>query len=379
MSEELLQQPLEWIDSDSSLEEACTRWQSVNVLALDTEFIRTNTYYPVAGLIQVNDGKINSLIDPTVINDWYPLIDILDSDDHVIAMHSCSEDLELLKVELGTLPKNIFDTQVAAAFIGQESSLGYAKLVKNLLDVDLPKSETRSDWLQRPLSQSQKHYAALDVEFLRILAIQIIEELKTQKRLDWVLEEGARVYKQFKQHQNVSDSYKKIKSAWKLSPRRLAVLMALAKWRENYAQSHNVPRNRVVKEKSLYELAVLCPTHVSQLRKVEGVNERVIRKQGKAILSIVKEQLELTENELPQAMAPPLNKEDRELLKSFKEHVAEEAQKLGIASEIMMRKKEIEKLVRMKLENDWSSIESFFTGWRHDAIAHNLIQSLKNL
>jgi len=135
----------------------------------------------------------------------------------------------------------------------------------------------------------------------------------------------------------------------------------------------------VIKEKALFELAILCPTHINQLRQVEGLNERIIRKLGKNILSIVKEQLELPEEALPEPLAPPLAKEDREILKEFKSSVAEQAEGLGIAAEIMMRKKEIEKLVRMKLEGDWSSIESFFTGWRNDVIAEDLIHSLKKL
>ncbi len=379
MSDNLLQQPICWIDSNQALEEKCLKWESVKVLALDTEFIRTNTYYPVAGLIQINDGEENTLIDPLAIDDWYPFIEILEDESRIIAMHSCSEDLELMQVEIGTVPVRIFDTQVAAAFIGEETSLGYAALVSNQLNVDLPKSETRSDWLQRPLSEPQLHYAALDVEFLRQLALQLIEKLEAQERLGWVLEEGLRVYKQFKQHQSVPDSYKKIKSAWKLNPRRLAVLIALSRWRENYAQTHNVPRNRVIKEKSLYELAVQCPSKLPQLRKIEGFNERVIRKQGKHVLKIIHEQLELSEDELPSPLIAPLAKDDRELLRQVKSHLVETAEGLGVASEVLMRKKEIEKLVRMKLADDWQAVESFFSGWRRDVIADTLISTLKKL
>lgn len=379
MTENLLQQPICWIDSNDALEEKCRQWESVNILALDTEFIRTTTYYPIAGLIQVNDGKENTLIDPQKIDDWFPFVEILEDENRIIAMHACSEDLELLQVEIGTLPSCIFDTQVAAAFVGEESSLGYAKLVQTQLNIDLPKSETRSDWLQRPLSQPQILYAALDVEFLHELALNLITELEKQKRLDWVLEEGVRVYKQFKQHQSVPDSYKKIKSAWKLNPRRLAVLMALSRWRENYAQTHNVPRNRVIKEKSLFELAVQCPKNLPQLRKIEGLNERVIRKQGKQVLNIIHEQTSLPEDELPAPLTPPLGKEDREILKLVKSQVVELGERLGISSDILLRKKEIEKLVRLKLADDWQAIESSFSGWRQDVLAELLIGYLRKL
>lgn len=377
MTDELINQDIHWIETDAQLEQCCNNWSGLPLLALDTEFVRTTTYYPIAGLIQINDGLATYLIDPLKIDDWYPLVELLENPELTIAMHSCSEDLEVLQIELGTVPVNILDTQVAIAFLGGESSMGYAKLVELELELEIPKSETRSDWLQRPLSRPQIHYAALDVEYLFQLAKKLEQKLIDCGRLTWVQEEGHRLYKNFKRLQDVNNSYTRVKSAWKLSPRKLSVLVALAKWRENYAQQHDVPRNRVVKERTLFEIALNCPKHVAKLRAIEGIPDRVIRDQGATIVANVIEQLNKDESELPEALPGPLSKSDQEQYKKLKSEVNEIADGLGIAVEHVLRKKDIEALYRMKLNENWPAISEYFSGWRKSAISDQVTSILK--
>lgn len=379
MQPELLKQDIHWIDSNAKLEQCCEHWLDLKLLALDTEFVRTTTYYPIAGLIQVNDGRATYLIDPLDIDDWYPLIEVLESDDCVIAMHACSEDLEVLQIEVGTVPVNILDTQLALGFLGGSASLGYAKAIHQELDVDIPKSETRSDWLQRPLSQPQIHYAALDVEYLYQLAVKLIETLNSVERLPWVKEEGRRLYKNFKQLQNANNSYRRIKSAWKLSPRKLAVLIELARWRENLAQQKDLPRNRVMKERTVFELALKSPSHISGLRKIEGVSEGIIRTQGATIISLIHAQQEKAEDELPQELELPLSKADQEPYKRFKSSVHELAKNLGVAPELLLRKKEIEALFRLRRDENWQAISTSFDGWRDNEISEPITNLLKEL
>ena len=379
MQSDLLKQPVHWVDSNAQLESCCEKWESCELLALDTEFVRTTTYYPIAGLFQINDGKETYLIDPKKIDDWYPLIELLEDAQKTIALHACSEDLEVLQMEVGTVPANIFDTQLALGFLGSSGSLGYANAVKQELDVEIPKSETRSDWLQRPLSQPQLHYAALDVEYLFQLAEQLMAKLETEQRLEWVEEEGRRIYKSFKKLQNANESYKRVKSAWKLPPRKLAVLIELARWRENLAQQKDLPRNRVMKERALFELALHCPSHISGLRKAEGVSEGIIRTQGATILKLIQTQLELDEAELPPALDTPLQKSDQETYKKLKRFVQELAEKLSVSPELSLRKKEIEFLYRSWKGQDWDSIESSFTGWRKSVLSEPVTSFLKAL
>lgn len=146
--------PIQWVNSDEALAEVCQAWLSLPVIAVDTEFMRTDTYYPKPALIQVFDGKANTLIDPLVTTQLEPLAAVLTSSEVVKVFHACSEDLEVFSCLLGAVPAPLFDTQIAAAFCGLGFSRGYAALVEELLQIKLFKEETRSDWLQRPLTQA---------------------------------------------------------------------------------------------------------------------------------------------------------------------------------------------------------------------------------
>ncbi|WP_370978785.1 ribonuclease D [Agaribacterium sp. ZY112] len=379
MVEDLLKQEIHWIDSDQALEQVCERWQEKRLLVLDTEFIRTNTYYPIAGLIQLSDGDASYLIDPKTIQDWYPLIELLDDEHRIIAMHACGEDLEVLQQEVGCIPACIFDTQVAVAFTGGAASMGYGALVEQELDCVLPKGETRSDWLQRPLSKPQIMYAALDVEYLYKLAEVLMAKLEEQNKLEWVMEEGRRSYRQFKALQVGKRAVERIKSAWKLNARQLTLLTYLADWRENLAQQLDMPRNRLLKESALFDIAIKAPEHISQLRGIEGVSERIINKNGRHIMSIVEQVSELDETALVDVLPKPFDKAQREKLQNFRAVINELALELGVATEHLFRKKGCEHMLRLALAEQWQEIESMFDGWREQALKATLIEHLKKL
>src|SRR5690554_2975724 len=150
------------IDQNSVLAEHCRNWLQLSFVAIDTEFVRTETYFPIAGLIQVGDGRHAYLIDPLQITDWSALVQVLEEPSVVKVLHACSEDLEVFQHLCGALPAPLFDTQIAAAYLGMDFSMSYSRLVSSLLHVDLPKEETRSDWLRRPLSPEQLQYAVED-------------------------------------------------------------------------------------------------------------------------------------------------------------------------------------------------------------------------
>ncbi len=345
MSEDLVKQPITWVDSNALLEQWCDTWRSKELLAFDTEFMRSRTYYPIAGLIQVNDGEGSYLIDPTAIDDFYPLIDILDSENILKCLHSCSEDLEVLQTTFGSLPNNIIDTQIAGAMAGYGYSVGFAKLVHAALGVTLPKGETRSDWLQRPLSQAQVHYAAIDVEYLYMLATHLLAELQCLGRLAWAREDSAALLANVFANQDPDKGYLRFKSAWKLESRQLAILQKLSRWREDMAQEKNVPRNRILKEPAMYAISQRAPTHLSQLRQFEGVNERMIRDNGNAIVRLVQEVENMPPEALPQALPKPLTAAERDLMSAMKEKVAGIAQSLSVPSELLVRKRDYEHLI----------------------------------
>ncbi len=378
MSEDLLQQEIVWVDQDDVLEQVCEAWQNKPLLALDTEFMRTSTYYPIAGLIQVNDGEKNYLIDPTKITDFYPFAEILDNENIVKVLHSCSEDLEVFQRALDCLPQNIFDTQVAGALAGYGFSVGFGKLALAVLDVDLPKSETRSDWLQRPLSQSQIHYAALDVEYLFTLANSLMVQLNEKQRLPWAMEDSQRMVDNFFANQDPDRTYLKFKSAWKLDEQQLAILKLLSRWREDEAQAKDIPRNRLVKESAIYSIALKKPSAEGQLYSIEGLTSRMIRSYGDKFLSIVEDVVELPSDQLPVRLPRPLCSEERNVLDKLKQVVLAKAEEMSLPSEVLMRKKDYEEIL-ITARDQVYRVPTKLHGWRKSVIADKVVETVKQL
>jgi len=180
---------IDWIDSDSALQQMCQQLSQVPKLAVDTEFIRTDTFYPKIALIQISDGEQCWLIDVLAIEDFVPLKALLENPDQQLIFHACAEDLEVLEYALDIRPSSIFDTQLAAGIANIGYCMGYARLVDSMFDVSLDKQETRSDWLARPLTQRQLNYAAVDVQYLHAMEKILAKALAEQQREDWFAEE----------------------------------------------------------------------------------------------------------------------------------------------------------------------------------------------
>ena len=219
------------ISSDASLAAACRRWSEARIIGLDTEFVRERTYYPRPALVQVSDAQGVLLVDPTEISDWGPLAEFLTDPAVLVVMHACGEDLDVLDVMTGTTPRRIFDTQLAAAFAGRRFSLGYRELVATLLDITLDKGETRSNWLRRPLSPSQLHYAALDVLYLLPLYRHLSSALDRLRRTSWLEDEIEHQRRARAADSRPEASYLRIRGRGALSPARHAVLRQLSAWR----------------------------------------------------------------------------------------------------------------------------------------------------
>lgn len=379
MTENLIKQKIHWVGTDDQLEQLVENLSEKKFLALDTEFIRTDTYYPIAGLIQLNDGDANYLIDPKSITDFFPLADLFDRDDLIIAMHSCSEDLEVFQHTVGCIPKTILDTQVACALVGYGFSIGYGKAVAIGLGHDLPKAETRSDWLRRPLSEAQLKYAALDVEYLYQLTEKLIDLLHGCERWNWILEEGEKIKQNYLKNQNSDKTYLRIKSAWKLNRSELAVLRSLAKWREEKAQIRNIPRNRIVKEHALLELAKKYVKQLSELREIEGITERMIKNDGETLINIINEARSLSDSDLPELLPPPLSAPQNRQLKVLRAEVQGIAEEYDLPVEILVKKKEYEQMLHQKYNAETIVQPSNFSGWRQLVVGHYLMERISNL
>ncbi len=370
-------QPIHWVVSAEDLQELCKKWSQQSLIAVDTEFMRTNTYYPKPALIQINDGEANYLIDPVAIVDMSAMSELMQNGAVQKVLHSCSEDLEVFNTLLGCLPVNLYDTQIAAAFCGYGFSVGYAGLVELLLGIEVPKGETRSNWLQRPLSDGQVKYAALDVEYLFTIASMLKKKLASTPQEGWVSEECLSVFDAYNTAQNPANGLQRFKSAWKLNSLNLAVLSALSEWREGMAKERNLPRNFVVKERALFQIAETMPLTAKQFKAIEDFSDKSALRYGKAIIAIVEQAQATDESQLPQKLPRPLSSAQKTLLKKIREQMQTIAEPLKIAPEYLARKKDFEYIVRSVssgLMGDKVFPESF-SGWR-DGLVKNEILAL---
>lgn len=362
-----------WIAQDQELAELCARWRQQAAIAIDTEFMRSETFYPIAGLIQVGDGRGCYLIDPLAITDFSPLRELLLDPAVTKVLHSCSEDLEVFQRLLDLVPSPLFDTQIAAAFAGYGFSLGYAGLVKAVLNIDVPKEETRSDWLQRPLSVAQLKYAALDVAHMLVVYGKLLQQLKATGRLQWVKEDCADLVTNARQPDDFTQAYRKVGFAWKLRSQELATLQQLCIWRETEARERNVPRNRLVKEPVLWEIARRQPSDLEQLQRIRDLPPRTLRDYGEQLLAIVAASGASDPASWPERLPPPLAIREAAQLKRLKKHVRDLAEKLDMPVEIFVRKKEYEELLRSGLHGEEFVLPSRLQGWRFEVVGQALL------
>ena len=367
-----------WVDNNDVLAELCDVWSQQAAIAVDTEFMRVSTFYPIAGLIQIGDGKGCYLIDPLAITDFAPLAALFINPAVTKVLHACSEDLEVFKSLLGVIPAPLFDTQVAASFAGYGFSIGYAGLIKATLEIELSKGETRSDWLQRPLSQSQLKYAALDVGYLLIAYGKLLLELQALERIDWVLADCAKFNNPASPEYMQNNAYLKVKSGWKLSSRELAVLKALSLWRERVARERDIPRNRLMKERALWELAKRKPKKESLLFNIEGLLPRVIYRDGEDILAQVQLGLALDAADLPARLPMPLPLDQTDLLKALKVEVRSLAERLELPAEVLVRKKDYEFIIRSGINGGNYQLPDNLLDWRQGLVGDLLLNCAKN-
>ena len=362
-----------WIAQDQELAELCTRLRQQAAIAIDTEFMRSDTFYPIAGLIQIGDGTQCFLIDPLAIKDFAPLRELFIDTAVTKVLHSCSEDMEVFERLLGVVPRPIFDTQIAAAFAGFGFSLGYAPLIKTVLNTEIPKDETRSDWLQRPLSAAQIKYAALDVAHMLIVYGKLLQILKASERLLWVKDDCENLVLQAVKPEDYSEAYLKVGFAWKLRSQELAILRDLCLWREAQARKRDIPRNRLIKEQALFELARKQPQDIVHLQRIEDIPQRTLRDDAQTLLNIIQQAAASPSSSWSVRLDAPLALSEAPLLKALKQFVRTTADFLHLPPEVLIRKKEYEALVRSGIKAGDYVLPERLLGWRYTVIGEGLM------
>ncbi len=352
-----------YIATAQGLETSLPRWQQASPLALDTEFIRVDTFFPRLGLLQLGDGQGEALVDPVAIGDLSCLAPLLGRDGPLKILHACSEDLEVLSVLNPDGVGVVHDTQIALALLGEGLQVGYQKALQLVLEIDIPKDASRSDWLQRPLSQQQRDYAALDVRHLPVLYAELKTRLVARGLWDiYVAEcdEACRLASPV----DPETAWQDHPNAWRLRRGELAVLKALMAWREREAVGRDVPRGHLLKPLSVFELARRQPRNVFGFSDIPELNPRVARRDGEALLALIAAARELPDDQQPQRLPPPLPREAGSVYDDLKQALQAVASGTGVPLEVLWRKRLADKVVLAAVDHDLAAAAAVLSGWR---------------
>lgn len=277
------------IDDPASLDEALQRLAQTEWFAIDTEFIREETYWPRLCLVQIATPDFLACIDPLALDDLGGLFALMEDPGITKVFHAAGQDLEIFHHLTGKVPAPVFDTQVAAPLLGHPEQAGFGRLVSALLGVELEKGHQRTDWSRRPLPADALAYAADDVRYLVPLYQQIHAELAERGRLEWLEPEFARLTDPARYDPPAADAWQRVKGGDRLPDRGRATLKVLAEWRENTARDQDVPRGRIARDDVLVDIARSQPKSRGQLGQMRSVRGPLIDRHGDRLLELVAE------------------------------------------------------------------------------------------
>jgi len=357
-----------YIDSDEELQKLCAGLRKAKVIYFDTEFMRERSFYPKLCLIQVGYGKHQAAIDPLAKLDLKPLLKILTSATKLLVFHSGRQDLEIIYNLTGKLPKNIFDTQLAAMVCGFGEQVSYMQLVEQICGEKIDKSQRFTDWSKRPLLKKQIDYALADVVYLPKIHDSLAGALKTQKRGKWLNaeEEALLDIKTYKE--NPKDAWTKIKHKGKKHA-DLGVLQALAEWREKEAIRKDKPRGFIIKNEILVELAIQRPKTEKAIQNFRGLGN-VSRETSAKILAVIQQGCDLPDSKKPKLKPRPTRKADSGVIDMLKLLLKKTCEKEKIAPRLIADSSDLEKFALGE--------EAIFSkGWRYETFGKKAEQLLR--
>ena len=356
------EQSTDVITTTADLDALVVQLTGAEFLAVDTEFMREQTYYSQLCLVQISDGTHHAAIDPLAPDiDLGGLWRLLADPGTVKVLHAAHQDLEIFMKEMGTLPLPLFDSQVAAMVLGHGDQVGYDRLVRAVLKHDIDKSSRFTDWSRRPLSARQVSYALDDVIYLAALYPKLCAALEAKNRAHWLDDENAKLADPATYHTAPEDAWKRIKVRNLKAP-AMRRMMHLADWREREAQNRNLPRNRILRDETILDLSGSNPLNTGDFGKIRnfpgGANGKLVT----PVLALLREVEAMPDSTLPEAKmegrAPKPPAAVMELLRVLLKHITD---KEGIAPRLVASTDELEALA---LDDD-APIRAQ-TGWRHE-------------
>jgi len=339
---------MDLITRTEDLAAACAKLSAAPFIAVDTEFMREQTFWPRLCLVQIASEDTEVLIDSMAPGiDLKPLFDLMVDETVLKVFHSARQDVEIVHHLAGVIPHPIFDTQVAAMVCGFGEAVSYSMLVKRLLGRNLDKTSRFTDWSRRPLSERQLTYAIGDVTYLRDLYPKLRAQLDQSERASWLNEEMAVLTDPATYELHPEQAWRRLKMRVK-TPKALAVLMELAAWREREAQTQDVPRARILKDEALYDIAGQAPRSVEELGSLRSLHNGFARSQrGRAVLEAVARGLERDPKTVPPVQrGEPMPPEAQAVVDLLRVLLKATAGRHGVAPKLIATSDELEQIAR---------------------------------
>lgn len=336
-------------------------------IAVDTEFMREKTFFAQLCLVQLGSAEGIFCVDPLAGHSTDAFWASLHARPWVV--HSARQDIEVIYQAAGSMPGELFDTQIAAALLGFQPQIGYAGLVKELFDVELPKSHTRANWSRRPLPDEYLDYAAEDVEYLLPACDILTERLAQKGRLEWAHYDSALLLDPALYEIDPANAVQRLKGARNFAGSRRAAAAQLAKWRETEALQRNLPRQWIIKDTVLTDIAYKLPSSMDELVKIDGLPAKVAERAGNDILQAVRAGKADSGN----GYRPPGRPDEAQkiLLQKMQKLVGDCAAELDLPAETIASKKELAGL----LDGERSD-SRVFNGWRDELVGKRLAELL---
>lgn len=349
-----------WLESPAELNDWLSAGRS-SPLALDTEFERVSTFFPIPGLVQLGQGDDLRLVEPSVAEASEGFRSAMADPERPKLLYAMSEDLELFRHWLGIEPRHMLDLQIAASLAGLGFSLGYARLVETLFNETLDKSATRSDWISRPLSDKQCQYALDDIRYLQPAYEHLLAALKERGFEDAWREETARFAEELGKQSDPSMYFHRLRGGWQLSDEQQSVLYHLSLWRENECRGRDRPRGRILADNVLIGIADRMPQNKGALGAIDEMPSVVVRRYGDTLLELVESGR--SSDVKPDKIEPPLTRDEQALFKQVKGLFRKAAEDNDVPVELLSPRKRVEACLKAWGENTDAS-RFFLEGWR---------------
>lgn len=350
-----------YIDTDEGLVDYCALINKAEFVAVDTEFLRETTYYPRLCLIQLHAMGKTACIDPLRVRNFSPMLAIFHNPDVTKVLHSARQDMEVFLHAFDSLPAPVYDTQIAASLTGLGDQISYANLVNEMLQVQLDKSHSRTDWSCRPLDDAQISYAADDVRYLAKLYPLQRQRLESQGRLTWLQDDFNAMTEASCYRPDPANLWRKVKRHTRLQGVDLMILKKMAEYREKQAMEQDRPRRFILSDDQLLDLVRGKPKATKDMERYRSLNRKIINQYGSALLECIQVALSIPREKWPEVnRSEPLMDSQEVVVDILMGLLKQQAKKNAVSMALMASRKEVEKLVCGKRDI------ALMSGWRYE-------------